>query len=103
MVKFEIIMPMLVVAIFICVILAFYFNHRGKKNATEPVEAEIIDINYISSYSKPIYTLTVKYTVNGVEYISKNVTGFSTLDDNMKIGNKIMIKYDPKNPNDIRF
>ena len=50
-----------------------------------------------------MYTLTVKYTVNKVEYIAKNLKGYSELDENMKIGNQIIIKYNPKNPNDVRM
>ena len=94
---------LLLFAMIICVVLGFYFNYKGKKSAIEPIEAEIIDINYIKNEEHTIYLLTVKYIVNGVEYINKNIKGFVGIDKEMMIGNKISIKYNPKNPNDIYY
>ena len=95
---------------FIILIFGFYLDYKGKKSATEPIEAEIIDINTITTnsirnngYTITTYTLTLKYVVKGVEYINKNTRGYEKLDENMIIGNKIMIKYNPKNPNDISY
>lgn len=102
--SFQIAFIILVSAMVICIVLGLFLNFKGKKSATEPIQAEIIDINCINyGRNRPIYmyTLTVKYTINGMDYISKNTKGYSELDENMKIGNKIMIKYNPKNPNDI--
>lgn len=110
--SFEIMFIILIFAIIICIALGFYFNYKSKKSATEPIEAEIIDINSITTHSNydnvhnittTIYTLTLKYIVNGVEYINKNTIGYKELDENMIIGNKIIIKYNPKNPNDICY
>ena len=110
--SFKILFIILISAIIICIALGFYLNYKGKKSATEPVEAEIIDINTITMSGSNngytitninTYTLTLKYVVKGVEYINKNTKGYEKLDENMKIGNKIMIKYNPKNPNDISY
>ena len=91
------------IAIFTCIGLGLYLSHKGKKSATEPIEAEIIDINFIKTSEISMYCLTLKYIVNGVEYINKNTKGFEHKTENMVIGNKIMIKYNPKNPNDIDY
>ena len=107
--SYLIIFSILLLAFIICIVLGFYLGYRGKKSATEQIEAEIIDINSIPIYSNScyenttMYTLTLKYVVNDVEYINKNLKGFFELDKNMTIGNKIIIKYNPKNPNDITY
>lgn len=108
--SFEIVFIILIFAIIMCIALGFYLNYKGKKSATEPIEAEIIEINTITTnssrdngYTITTYTLTLKYVVKGVEYINKNTIGYEKLDENMIIGNKIMIKYNPKNPNDISY
>ena len=99
----------LTIAIGACVFLGTIFNTLGQKSATEPVEAEIIDINIwpihdnFTDTTKDMYMLTLKYNVNGIDYINKNLKGYMKLEENMKIGNKMMIKYNPKNPNDVTY
>lgn len=105
-ISFEATLIILISAIVICVVLGIFCDFRGKRSATQPIAAEIIDINRINygrRNTEYMYTLTVKYTVNKVEYIAKNLKGYSELDENMKIGNQIIIKYNPKNPNDVRM
>ncbi len=105
-ISFEAILIILISAIVICVVLGLFCDFMGKRSATQPIAAEIIDINRINygrRNTEYMYTLTVKYTVNKVEYIAKNLKGYSELDENMKIGNQIIIKYNPNNPNDVRM
>ena len=105
-ISFEAILIILISAIVICVVLGLFCDFMGKRSATQPIAAEIIDINRINygrRNTEYMYTLTVKYTVNKVEYIAKNLKGYSELDENMKIWNQIIIKYNPNNPNDVRM
>lgn len=105
-ISFEAILIILISAIVICVVLGLFCDFMGKRSATQPIATEIIDINRINygrRNTEYMYTLTVKYTVNKVEYIAKNLKGYSELDENMKIGNQIIIKYNPNNPNDVRM
>lgn len=105
-ISFEAILIILISAIVICVVLGLFCDFMEKRSATQPITAEIIDINRINygrRNTEYMYTLTVKYTVNKVEYIAKNLKGYSELDENMKIGNQIIIKYNPNNPNDVRM
>ena len=58
------------------------------------VEEEYTDID--GNFHDAVYTVTVKYTVNGTEY--ENELGDYS---NLHVGDKITIAYNPSNPNDI--
>lgn len=105
--SFQIFIWVFLIAAISCITFGLLFSYFGNKHTIESIEAEIIDINSVtitSNYNeKTIYILVLRYNINGLEYINKISTGLEKLDENMKIGNKIIIKYNPKIPKEIEF
>lgn len=97
----EILIGILIIAVVMCLFSGILFSYFGKKSATHPIDAEIIDIEFVQN--NMLCKLTLRYFVNGVEYINKYDRLFhrGEMDVNMRVGDMIKIKYNPKNPNDI--